>query len=75
MTRLLDGVRILAIEQFGAGPYGSMFLADLGAEVIKIENAATGGEASRHVGPHMLGETTATTSKASTLTRKASCSI
>ena len=37
MTRLLDGVRILAIEQFGAGPYGSMFLADLGAEVIKIE--------------------------------------
>jgi crotonobetainyl-CoA:carnitine CoA-transferase CaiB-like acyl-CoA transferase len=56
MTRLLDGVRILAIEQFGAGPYGSMFLADLGAEVIKIENAATGGEASRHVGPHMLGE-------------------
>ena len=32
-----------------------MFLADLGAEVIKIENAATGGDASRHMGPHMLG--------------------
>jgi crotonobetainyl-CoA:carnitine CoA-transferase CaiB-like acyl-CoA transferase len=56
VTRLLDGLRILALEQFGAGPYGSMFLADLGAEVIKVENAATAGEASRHVGPHMLGD-------------------
>ena len=53
--KLLDGVRILTFEQFGAGPYGSMFLADLGAEVIKVENAATGGDASRHMGPHMLG--------------------
>jgi len=35
----LEGLRILAIEQFGAGPYGTTFLADLGAEVIKIENA------------------------------------
>ncbi len=51
----LNGVRILTFEQFGAGPYGSMFLADLGADVIKIENAATGGDASRHMGPHMLG--------------------
>jgi crotonobetainyl-CoA:carnitine CoA-transferase CaiB-like acyl-CoA transferase len=50
----LDGVRILTFEQFGAGPYASMLLADLGAEVIKIENAATGGDAARHVGPHML---------------------
>jgi crotonobetainyl-CoA:carnitine CoA-transferase CaiB-like acyl-CoA transferase len=32
-----------------------MFLADLGAEVIKIENPAAGGDASRHVGPHALG--------------------
>ena len=51
----LAGTRILAIEQFGAGPYGSMFLADLGAEVIKIEHAATGGDPARHVGPHLLG--------------------
>jgi crotonobetainyl-CoA:carnitine CoA-transferase CaiB-like acyl-CoA transferase len=50
----LEGMRVLAFEQFGAGPYGSMLLADLGAEVIKIENAATGGDAARHVGPHML---------------------
>ena len=52
--RPLEGIRILTFEQFGAGPYASMLLADLGAEVIKIENAATGGDAARHVGPHML---------------------
>jgi crotonobetainyl-CoA:carnitine CoA-transferase CaiB-like acyl-CoA transferase len=51
----LQGMRVLSIEQFGAGPYGTMLLADLGAEVIKIENAATGGDPARHVGPHMLG--------------------
>ena len=37
-------------------PTARMFLADLGAEVIKIENAATGGDAARHVGPHFLGD-------------------
>src|SRR5512145_1629193 len=52
----LEGLRIVTVEHFGAGPYGTMFLAGLGAEVIKIENAATGGDASRHVGPHLLGD-------------------
>jgi crotonobetainyl-CoA:carnitine CoA-transferase CaiB-like acyl-CoA transferase len=51
----LEGLRVLTFELFGAGPYGSMFLADLGAEVIKIENPVTGGDAARHVGPHMVG--------------------
>ena len=37
MMKPLAGIRILAIEQFGAGPYGSMYLAELGAEVIKIK--------------------------------------
>ncbi|WP_341989689.1 CoA transferase [Azorhizobium sp. AG788] len=55
-TRPLAGLRILSLESFGAGPYGTMLLADLGAEVIKIENPATGGDASRGVGPHFLGE-------------------
>jgi crotonobetainyl-CoA:carnitine CoA-transferase CaiB-like acyl-CoA transferase len=50
-TLPLDGVTVLAVEQYGAGPFGSMFLADLGAEVIKIENPAEGGDVSRHVGP------------------------
>ncbi len=48
----LDGVRIVAIEQFGAGPYGSSHLADLGAEVIKIEDPRTGGDVGRYVPPY-----------------------
>jgi crotonobetainyl-CoA:carnitine CoA-transferase CaiB-like acyl-CoA transferase len=49
---MLEGVRILAVEQYGAGPFGTLFLADLGAEVIKIENKVDGGDVSRVVGPH-----------------------
>ncbi len=56
MRRPLEGVRLIAVEQYGAGPYGSQLLADLGAEVIKIENPAGGGDVSRAVGPYMLGE-------------------
>ena len=48
----LDGVTVIAIEQYGAGPFGTMLLGDLGAEVIKIENPAEGGELGRHVGPY-----------------------
>jgi crotonobetainyl-CoA:carnitine CoA-transferase CaiB-like acyl-CoA transferase len=51
----LEGIRILSLEQFGAAPYGAMFLADMGAEVIKIENQAIGGDPARHTGPHLLG--------------------
>ena len=40
------------MSQFGAGPFGTQLLADLGAEVIKIEDAAVGGDVSRHVGPY-----------------------
>jgi crotonobetainyl-CoA:carnitine CoA-transferase CaiB-like acyl-CoA transferase len=50
----LAGVRILAVEVYGAGPFGSAHLADLGAEVIKIEPRA-GGDVSRAVGPYFLG--------------------
>ncbi|MDA0224797.1 MAG: CoA transferase [Proteobacteria bacterium] len=51
----LDGIRILAVEQYGAAPFGSAHLADLGAEVIKIETRE-GGDMSRAVGPFHLGE-------------------
>jgi crotonobetainyl-CoA:carnitine CoA-transferase CaiB-like acyl-CoA transferase len=52
----LQDVRIVSVEQFGAAPYGTMFLADLGAEVIKIENAAIGGDPARKTGPYLLGD-------------------
>lgn len=52
----LAGLRILAVEQYGAGPYGSTHLADMGAEVIKIEHRASGGDMSRGVGPYFLGD-------------------
>lgn len=51
----LAGTRILSVEQYGAGPFASMYLADMGAEVIKIESPATGGDSSRASGPHFLG--------------------
>jgi len=50
----LEGVRVLAVEQYGAGPFGTMFLADQGAEVIKIENPNTGGDFAREVGPYFF---------------------
>jgi crotonobetainyl-CoA:carnitine CoA-transferase CaiB-like acyl-CoA transferase len=53
--RPLDGLRVLTLEHFGAGPYGTMLLAELGAEVIKIESPALGGDQSRPTGPFLLG--------------------
>ncbi len=56
----LTGFRIVSAEQYGAGPYGTMHLAQLGAEVIKIEPPAKGnspgGDTARAVGPHFLRE-------------------
>jgi crotonobetainyl-CoA:carnitine CoA-transferase CaiB-like acyl-CoA transferase len=51
----LAGVRVLAVEQYGAGPAGTIYLADMGAEVIKIENLREGGDVGRGVGPHFFG--------------------
>jgi crotonobetainyl-CoA:carnitine CoA-transferase CaiB-like acyl-CoA transferase len=52
----LSDVRIIAIEQYGAGPFASVHLADLGAEVIKIEDPNTGGDIGRYVVPEQHGE-------------------
>ena len=53
MTRaMLDGLRIVTVSQFGAGPFGTQLLADLGAEVIKVEDPNVGGDVARHVGPY-----------------------
>ena len=51
----LAGFRVVAVEQFGAGPFGTLLLADLGAEVIKIEDPASGGDISRYIPPLQQG--------------------
>lgn len=55
MTLPLDGLRILALTQLGAGPYGMQVLGDLGAEIIKIEDPTTGGDEARSVPPEPIG--------------------
>ncbi len=55
MSLPLQGLRLIAIEQYGAGPFGTQHLADLGADVLKIENRHTGGDISRSIGPHFFG--------------------
>ena len=50
----LAGLRVLAVEQYGAGPFGTLYLADLGADVIKIENHRDGGDVARQVGPYFF---------------------
>lgn len=51
----LAGVRVVAIEQYGAGPFGTLYLADLGADVIKIEDPGVGGDVSRYIPPGQSG--------------------
>src|SRR5437016_3789441 len=51
--KLFEGVRVLDLSRMLAGPYGSMLLADMGAEVIKIEDP-DGGDPMRMMGPPFL---------------------
>jgi crotonobetainyl-CoA:carnitine CoA-transferase CaiB-like acyl-CoA transferase len=54
MTMPLDGIRVLDLSRFIAGPYCAQMLGDMGAEVIKIERPA--GEDARHHAPFYKGE-------------------
>lgn len=51
----LSGLKVLDLTRVLAGPFCTMYLADLGAEVIKIE-IPTGGDDTRHMGPYKNGE-------------------
>ncbi|WP_300612477.1 CoA transferase [Trebonia sp.] len=51
----LDGFRVLDFTRFLAGPYCTMVLADLGADVIKLEQPGSGDD-SRVFGPFLHGE-------------------
>src|ERR1700678_1967423 len=54
MSLSLDGVRVLELARYQAGPRGGMILSDLGAEVIKIERL--GGEETRKSPPMVRGQ-------------------
>src|SRR5438067_5577328 len=51
----LDGIRVLEVGNFMAGPFCAMQLADLGADVVKVENPA-GGDNVRLTAPFLDGE-------------------
>jgi crotonobetainyl-CoA:carnitine CoA-transferase CaiB-like acyl-CoA transferase len=51
----LDGFRILDLTRFLSGPYCTMVLAELGADVVKIEQPVTGDD-SRRMAPKINGE-------------------
>lgn len=54
---VLDGVRVLDLTGFLAGPFASMVLADLGATVIKVERPE--GDSTRTSPPYFVGEDSA----------------
>ena len=55
MAQALEGLRVLDLTRVLAGPYATMILADLGADVIKLEMPNIGDDA-RAYPPHINGE-------------------
>ena len=59
MPGALHGIKVVELAQIMAGPTCGLMLADMGAEVIKIENAASGDDARKYAEPQIRGESAA----------------
>ena len=59
MPASLKGIRILEMSQIMAGPTCGLLLADLGAEVIKLEKTMGGDDTRRFLPPDINGEAAA----------------
>jgi crotonobetainyl-CoA:carnitine CoA-transferase CaiB-like acyl-CoA transferase len=55
VTRPLEGIRVIDVTRMLAGPFASLIMADLGADVIKVESS-NGGDPTRHFAPYHNGE-------------------
>ena len=56
MKKALDGIKVLDLSRALAGPYCTMMLADMGAEVIKVEMPGTGDDSRAWGPPFVEGE-------------------
>ena len=59
MPASLKGIRVLEMSQIMAGPTCGLLLADLGAEVIKVEKTTGGDDTRRFLPPDINGEAAA----------------
>ncbi|MGI5998479.1 MAG: CoA transferase [Lutispora sp.] len=55
MKQALEGIKVLDLTRVLSGPYATMILADMGADVIKLEQPGKGDD-SRQFGPYVEGE-------------------
>jgi crotonobetainyl-CoA:carnitine CoA-transferase CaiB-like acyl-CoA transferase len=52
----LHDIRIVAVSEYGAGPFSTQLFADYGADVIKVENPKTRGDSGRRLAPFQEGD-------------------